>query len=261
VSAASTLGEAGYSRDAFLGGKVLLIQPRRGHRAGLDAALLQALVPAEATGHAIELGAGVGSVAFAVGARAPGLRIIGIERDSGLVGCGAEALSLPGNAAFAERVTLIAGDVAAPKTWLGRAGLAQGEADWVLMNPPFDEEGHGTHSPDPFRDAAYVAPRGLLDAWVGTAAAILKPGGTLGMIHRPSALPEIVASLVPKFGGLRIRAVHPNAGAEAGRVLVTARLGRRTPLALLPPLVLHEAGGAWTGAADAILRGEAELGP
>ena len=35
-----------HSVDAFLGGLLTLVQPRKGHRAGLDAALLQAIVPA-----------------------------------------------------------------------------------------------------------------------------------------------------------------------------------------------------------------------
>ena len=43
------------------------------------------------------------------------------------------------------------------------------------------------------------------------------------------------------------------------RILVTARRGSRAPLAIMPGLVLHQADGAWTPRADAILRGKAEL--
>ena len=44
----SRAGEPAPNRavDAFLGGRLRLVQPSKGHRAGLDAALLQALVPA-----------------------------------------------------------------------------------------------------------------------------------------------------------------------------------------------------------------------
>ncbi|MGA8228610.1 MAG: methyltransferase, partial [Xanthobacteraceae bacterium] len=49
------------SDDAVLGGRLRLLQPRRGHRFGHDAILLAAAVPAQAGDHAIELGAGVGA--------------------------------------------------------------------------------------------------------------------------------------------------------------------------------------------------------
>ncbi len=251
------------TRDAFLGGKVVLVQPRGGHRAGLDAALLQALVPATAAGLAVDLGTGVGTVAFSIAARAAGLSVIGVERDSGLVACGREALALPENTAFKERVRLVAAQIGAPDALVARTGLAAGNADWVLMNPPFDPEGRGSRSPDARRRAAHVAEEGLLDAWAKTAAALLKPGGALGLIHRAAALADVLNVLSRDFGDIRVIPVHPTLGAAASRILVAARRGRRTPLTIAPGLVLHhDAGdkrGAWTRQADAVLRGEAEL--
>ena len=81
--------------DAFLGGRVVLLQPRKGHRAGLDAALLQALVPNDAHGLAIDLGTGVGTVALSLAARAPELRTAGVERDASLVALAQAALLRP----------------------------------------------------------------------------------------------------------------------------------------------------------------------
>ena len=47
--------------DAFLGGRVQVLQPRKGFRAGLDAVMLAAAVPARAGDRVCELGAGVGT--------------------------------------------------------------------------------------------------------------------------------------------------------------------------------------------------------
>jgi len=47
----------------------------------------------------------------------------------------------------------------------------------------------------------------------------------------------------------------PKRGVAAKRVIVRARKGIRTPLALSPGLVLHEEDGTYTEQADAILRG------
>jgi tRNA1(Val) A37 N6-methylase TrmN6 len=245
--------------DRFLGGHVLLVQPATGHRAGLDAALLQALVPATAAGAAIDLGAGVGTVGFSLAARAPGLVVTGIERDADLVACGRDALARPENAAFAARARLEAGDAADPGQVRTAAALGRSGADWVLANPPFDRGDRVRRSPDARRDAAYVGPDGLLAAWTAAAAALLKPGGTYALIHRPEALDEILAALSGGFGAISLRPVHPRHGAPATRLLVTARKARATPLRVLPGLVLHRDDGAWTAETDAILRGAGEL--
>jgi tRNA1(Val) A37 N6-methylase TrmN6 len=242
--------------DAFLGGRVRLVQPSKGHRAGLDAALLQALVPAATEGRAVDLGAGVGSVAFCLAARATNLSVLGIEFDPGLVECGRDALKLRENSRFAKRVQMIEADVTTDAT---RNLLGPRSADWVLMNPPFDPEGRGSRSADRLRRIAHVAPAGTLRAWCATAATLLKPAGTLGLIHRADAIAEVLDSIGGKFGDARILPVHPTESEAAIRILVTARLGSRAPPALLPGLVLHQPGGAWTPRADAILRGQAEL--
>jgi tRNA1(Val) A37 N6-methylase TrmN6 len=241
--------------DAFLGGLVTLVQPKKGHRAGLDAALLQSLVPASAVGRAIDLGAGVGTVALSVAARAKAISAVGIERDPDLVACGVEALSLPQNAALAKRVQIIEGDASD----LAAIAPVDRKADWVLMNPPFAPE--GPSSPDVRRRAAHQSTPSLLPAWVESAKALLVPGGTLCLVHRADALAEVISALSAHFGGLRVWPVHPSEAMPASRLLATGRRGSRAPLTLMPGLVLHEPNGAWTARADAILRGRAELTP
>lgn len=257
TGAASATPDDQRSVDAFLGGLVALVQPRKGHRAGLDAALLQALVPASAEGRAVDLGAGVGTVAFSIAARAKKLSVIGIERDSELVDCGLEALRRPENVGFASRVRLMVEDVGDRHALASELG--DGDAAWVLMNPPFHSEGSGSQSPERRRRDAYVAREGLLASWLSTAATFLNPGGSLGLIHRADVLPDILRALAEDFGGVRIKPVHPFEDRAATRILVTAKRGSKAPSETLPRLVLHQEGGAWTPGADAILRGKAEL--
>jgi tRNA1(Val) A37 N6-methylase TrmN6 len=127
------------------------------------------------------------------------------------------------------------------------------------MNPPFDDATRMRASPHAVKRAAHSAETNLLADWTHTAARILKPGGNLGLIHRPEELSRILRVLDGTFGDIRIRPVYPALGRPAIRVLVEARAGRRGPTEILPGLVLHEADGAWTAEADAILRGEAAL--
>ncbi len=92
-----------------------------------------------------------------------------------------------------------------------------------------------------------------------TAAALLRPEGVLGLIHRAEALPQVLEALSPQFGGACVLPVHPAEGEPASRIVVRAERGSRAPLRLMPGLVLHRAGGAWTEATDAILKGHASL--
>lgn len=246
------------SVDAFLGGVITIMQGRKGHRVGLDAALLQALVPADATGTAIDLGTGVGTVAFAAAARAPSLRSVGIDRDTAALDRAAAALRLPENSGFADRVGLVRAEIGR-ESLTGGTGLDAGSADWVLMNPPYDQPGRVRASPDEARQGAHIGESDTLEAWTRAAAGLLRPRGHLGIIHRTFALPGILVALARGFGDVRVLPVHPRRDALASRVLVRATRASRAPMQISPGLVLHEADGSWTREADAILSGTAAL--
>ena len=67
--------------NGLLNGRVRLRQPARGYRAGLDAALLAAAVPALPGQQVIEAGCGAGAVLMQIAARRPGVLLTGLERD------------------------------------------------------------------------------------------------------------------------------------------------------------------------------------
>ncbi|MDH3196308.1 MAG: methyltransferase [Hyphomicrobiales bacterium] len=245
--------------DGFLGSRVHLYQPRGGHRAGLDAAFLQAAIPAEASGHLIDFGAGCGAVALAAAARAPGLTVTGIERETEMVALAKRALADPHNGEFAGRVRFVEGDVTAGRTAREALGLAEQSADWLVMNPPFATAGQARAAPDRLKAAAHVMDAGGLDAWIRSAAGLLKAKGRLALIHRPDALAELVTALAGRFGAVQVLPLHPRAGEAASRLVVTAIGGSKAPLCLLAGMVLHEEDGSWTAAAADILTGRKAL--
>jgi tRNA1(Val) A37 N6-methylase TrmN6 len=87
----------------------------------------------------------------------------------------------------------------------------------------------------------------------------VREGGTITVIHRADRLADLLALLAAKAGSFRIRPIAPFADQPAKRVIVRAVKTGKAPLALLPPLVLHEAGGQNSPEAEAILRGKADL--
>lgn len=245
--------------DAFLGGRVMLRQPRAGYRAGLDAVLLAAAVPAPtARGRAprvLDAGAGVGTVGLCVAARLPEAEVVLLERDPLLARLALENARRNG---LDPRVRVATGDVLA---WAGAADdVPRADSfDHVLANPPYHAAHAGTRSADARKDAAHAMDMSELDGWARFLARMTAPGGSATLIHKADALADLLRCLSGRFGGLTILPVHPRSGEPASRVIVQGRKGSRAPLALLAGLVLHGEGHAFTPRAEAILRHGAGL--
>lgn len=243
---------AGTRDDAFLGGRLVLRQPARGYRAGMDAVLLAAACPATPGARVLELGCGAGVALFCLGARVGGLALTGLERQAEMA-----ALARHNAAATGTDARILCGDVAAMPE-----ALRQERFDHVIMNPPFFAAGPA--APDPARAAARHEDTPL-DVWIDAGLRRLGQGGTLTVIHRAEALDRILAALGGRAGGVTILPVAARAGGPAGRVIVQAAKGRRSPLRLLAPLVLHAADAHagdredLTPAAQAVLRHAAAL--
>ena len=245
--------------DAFHRGTFFLAQPAdRGHRAGLDAMILAAAAPSTFAGRLADLGAGAGAAGLAVAARCPGASVVLVERDAEMAGYARASLALPGNSALGSRAEVLAADVTLSGEARVAAGLAGRSFDFAIMNPPFNAP-EDRASSDDLKKHAHVMPPEMFGQWIRTAAAIVKPGGTLALIARPVSLQPILAALAGRFGEARVVPVHPRAGEDAIRIVVRARHGSRGGLSLCPPLVLHDEGNALTPRADAICNGKTSL--
>lgn len=269
------------TEDRLLGGRVLLRQPRRGLRAGLDAVLLAAGVPARPGQRVLEAGCGSGAGFLCLAARVPDLTVIAIERDPALA---ALALANAHANGLAGRVEVIAGDVRD----LALAGCLP-RCDHAFANPPYWPE--GTPPPDPLRRAATHArawsalgsargstpgstvtsggpgpandPPGLphpdLSHWARFLAASVVGRGAVTLILPAARLEDGLAAVTAAgCSAARLVPFWPRQGEAAKRLLLQARLGARGPARLSAGLVLHAPDGAFTAAADRILR---EAGP
>jgi tRNA1(Val) A37 N6-methylase TrmN6 len=244
--------EDAISEDRLLGGRVRLAQPRRGYRAGLDAALLAAACDAGAGERVLDLGCGAGAVLLAAAVRRPQARFVGLERDAEALELARRNIALNG---LQDRVEALEGDVAGRFPALGLKPF-----DAALSNPPFFDDPAALRAPDPAKASAWMAEDGL-QAWTTFLLAAVREGGTVTVIHRADRLGDLIALLSAKAGSMQIRPVHPFAEAPAKRVLVRAVKTGKAPLRLLAPLVLHDRSGAkHTPEAEAILRGEAAIG-
>ena len=232
-----------------MGGRLVLRQPRRGHRFGHDAILLAASTPANAGEHAVDFGAGVGAAGLALASRVPGLTVALAEIDPALATLATENIGRNG---FAGRVRALTLDVTGGARVFAAAGLSPGSAARVLMNPPFHDPATSRTSPDPARRRAHVSAG--IAPWLHSAQRLLGVGGTVTLIWRADGLAGLLAALARGFGAVAVQPVHPRPNEPAIRVLVRAVKGSRAPLALLPGLVLAGADGHPSAEAEAVLR-------
>ena len=241
--------DPGLTRDAFLGGRVQLWQPRGGFRSGIDAVLLAAAVPARYGDSVLDLGCGAGAAGACLAARVPGVRVTGVEIQETY-------------AALARRnglAQVVQADLAALP-----ADLRQQQFAHVMMNPPYFDRAAGTPAPESGRDVARGGATALAD-WLQTGARRLAPRGTLTVIQRADRLGDLLSAMPQGLGSIVILPLQPRAGRDAALVLLQAIKGGRAALRLRAPLTLHDGaahradGDDYSAQASGILRNAAPL--
>ena len=244
------------TQDAFLGGRLVIAQPKTGPRAGIDAVFLAAACPAQAGDRVLEAGAGSGVVSLAVARRVPGAAVTGVEIDprlTGLANANAASNGLTQAARFIEGdVTLGAGAFAA-------VGLIPSTFDHVLANPPFLATGEARLPPDAMLRRAHAADPSEWEGWVRFLSAFARPKGTLTLIHRADALPRLLPLLERRFGSLIVFPLFPRRGEAATRILIHGIKASKGPLQIREGLALHREDGGFTKDAEAVLREGARL--
>jgi tRNA1(Val) A37 N6-methylase TrmN6 len=242
--------------DAVLGGRLRLLQPRRGHRFGHDAILLAAATRARNGDRIVDLGAGVGTAGLAVAVRVPGAQIKLVEISASLATLA--ALNAARNQ-LVDRVNAVALDVGASAADYAAAGLPASSCDAVLMNPPFNDPARQKPSPDARRRAAHDLAPAMLATWVDAASRLLRRGGALSVIFRAEGLTDLLGALSARFGAITVQPIHGKPGGNAIRIIVGAVKGSGAPLTIRPGLVLASDDGTPTEAAEAVLRHGADL--
>lgn len=221
--------DSNLTEDHILGGRVRLLQPRKGYRAGLDAVLLAAAIPAQSGQSALELGAGTGAVLLCLMARVPGLDVTGVELQEPYAQLARQNCALNGAAA-----TILQADLRSLP-----ADVKQRRFDHVFANPPYFDRAKGSASPDSGRDTAFGGDTDVED-WIDTASRRLAPKGWLTLIQKVERLPAILAAVTPRLGSVTILPLAGREGRAADRFILWARKEGRGAFHLAAPLILHD---------------------
>lgn len=238
--------EQDLSEDAFLGGRISLLQPRHGYRAATDAVFLAAACPAKAGQSVLDLGCGVGAASLCLGYRVD-VSLTGIEIQAAyaeLARQNAERNRIP--------MTVECSDLTAMPDHLRVRSF-----DHVMLNPPFFPPGKAAK--DPGRAIARLEDTPLSD-WIDVALKRVAPRGYITLIHMVEKLAQVLALLQPKAGQFEIKPLCAREGHPPKRFVLRARKGAASVTKLCSPLILHK--GAhhitdrddFTQSAKAILR-------
>lgn len=231
--------------------KVRLLQPAQGFRTSLDSVFLAAGCPAKSGDRVLDMGSGVGGASFCLLWRVAGLHVTGVEIQESHAEMARHNIILN---AMEGRAEFVASDIANFRSVT--------LFDHVICNPPYLEAGTYTPSPSEERAMAlgHEGRETTLKDWIDAGFQNLRSGGSFTMVHRADMTDKIIAGLGKRFGAVEIIPLYPRLGEEAKRVIVRAVKDRKSPARLHAGIILHEPDGAYTKAADEILRNGAVIG-
>jgi tRNA1Val (adenine37-N6)-methyltransferase len=237
-----------FTDDAFLGGRLLIKQPKQGFRSGSDAVFLAAAVSAQPGQTVLDVGSGPGTALLCLTHRLPHLVGFALDDNEVASACARENIQrVPWN----PQLKAVHASLFDP--W--KADLLPLTFDHILTNPPYFDQTHSHPSPVVRRAQARHGEKDLWDQWLKHCLKRLHPKGTLTVILPTERLTATLLSVHTHLGALRLYPLWPRPGLPAKRLILQGTKGSKASLKLLPGLVLHEgAGNGFTTQASRILK-------
>lgn len=209
-----------------------IIQSREVFSFSLDAVLLSKFAKIPKRGRIIDLCTGNGVIPMLLTTRTSA-QIDAVEIQPRLVDMARRSVEMNN---LSEQISIIEADL---KIFAKEAG--NGIYDAVTVNPPYMAIQEGDQNENEHYAIARHEVHCTLDDVVHACARLVRPGGKVAMVHRPSRFIDIIETmrkyrLEPK----RVQFVHPRAQGEANMVLIEAIRDGKPELRLLPPIFVYE---------------------
>ena len=234
------------TEDAFLGGKLSVLQPQRGYRAGTDAVLLAASIAAGPEETVLDIGAGVGVASLCLAKRLSGVRITALELQAAYVDLLVQNCVRNG---LGDLIEVVHGDILSPPRQ-----IKDQVWDHVMLNPPYYDRDKASLAAVPGKSIAHLNEDAKLADWLDFALRRLRPKGTITVVHRTECLDNILMCFKGRAGGVKVLPIWPRQNRSAKRVIVSATKESLTPISVLPGIVMHEDGRRYSQSAEDILR-------
>ncbi|PKN35181.1 MAG: SAM-dependent methyltransferase [Deltaproteobacteria bacterium HGW-Deltaproteobacteria-19] len=234
--------------DPICGGRLRVIQAKRGYRFSVDSLLLASFVRLRPEETAADLGTGSGILALILATRPEHPFVEALELQPGLADRARRSAALNG---LADRIRVREGDVR-----LAVSLLAASSFDLVVFNPPYRKARSGRINPNREKALARHEITGTLEDFLAAASLLLKEGGRVCAIYPATRAATLLAAM--KTRGLepkRIRLVHSRSDMEGEFVLVEGIRGGGEELEVMPPLFIYGDGDRYSGEMERIMDG------
>lgn len=206
---------------------------------GMDAVLLSSFAKLKKHQTVLDLGTGTGILPILLSAKtdAKSFDALEIQEESADMATRSVALNH-----LEERIHITKGDIKEASAIYGRESFHA-----VVTNPPYMNNHHGLKNNSMPKTIARHEVMCKLTDVIREASLVLKPKGTLYMVHRPFRLAEIFRELSafhlePK----RMCLVHPYINQEPNMVLIEAVKCAKPMLKIEPPIIVYQEPNVYT---------------
>ena len=206
---------------------------------GIDAVLLSNFVKVKKNGHVVDLCTGSGIVPILLSVKTEAKKITGIEIQSNIADMASRSVSYN---KLDEKIDIINDDISNALKYINNCSV-----DSVCVNPPYMKDTTAIKNPDlPMAIARHELLTDL-ETVINIASRLLKESGKFFMVHRPSRLSEIFASMRQnRIEPKRLRFIHPYIESKANLVLIEGAKGSGVWMDVEPPLVVHKDKNVYT---------------
>ncbi len=206
---------------------------------GMDAVLLSGYVHAKDGARILDMGTGTGIIPILLSAKVKASHISALEIQEESFDMATRSVAMN---ELSELIEVVNGDIKEATSIFAKASF-----DIVTCNPPYMIGQHGLKNPDSAMAIARHEVLCTLDDVCKNAAAVLKPGGSFYMVHRPFRLAEIISTLQKyKLEPKRMQLVYPFVDKEPNMVLIEAVRGGRSRLTVDKPLIIYKSENVYT---------------
>lgn len=221
--------------DPFAGGRIQVIQKKRGYRFSIDALLLAQFITFREPARILDLGTGCGILPLLLSLRFPRSHFFALEISPELTDVARRNILINEGR---DRIFLLRGDIRRLPAF-----VRPGHFDVVVSNPPYRPLATGRINPDPQKALARHELAITLEELIQAAVHALKARGRWFVIYPAWRLVSLLAlcrryRLEPK----KLQLVHSFPNKEAEWVLLEAVSGGKEELHLLPPFFLYSDG-------------------
>ena len=237
--AETSLIRADETVETLFGGRLKILQKKKGYRYTIDSILLAHFIELKEEERLLELGAGSGVISLVLAFRNPSIRITGIEIQEGLAGMAGRSIVLNG---LEDRVEIFHGDARNAGDYAEARSF-----DVAIFNPPYRKMSTGRVNPREEKALARHEVAGSVKDFLRTARHALKPGGRVCLIYPCSRMVEALHRMrSEKLEPKRLRMVHSRPESRGDFILVEGMKDGGEELSVLPPLLIYEADGGYS---------------